>query len=54
MTEHLVNTENTNRTFIIYKHISHKTYKIQFLEYASGIVSLQYASGIVSLLFSPL
>jgi len=43
MTTHVVSIENANRTFIIYEYIGHTTYKIQFLEYASGIVSLQFS-----------
>lgn len=42
MTSHVASIENPSRTFIIYEYIGHTTYKIQFLEYTDGVVSLQF------------
>jgi hypothetical protein len=44
MTSHVASIENPGRTFIIYDYIGHTTYKIQFLEYTNGVVSLQFSA----------
>jgi len=43
MITHVASIENPKNTFIIYETNGHTTYKVQFLEYASGIVSLQFS-----------
>ena len=42
MTTHTVSIVNADQTFIVYEYIGHTSYKVQFLDYTSGIVSFQF------------
>ena len=39
---HKVSVNNPDRTFVLYEPINHTTYKIQFIEYVSGVTSFKY------------
>jgi len=42
MTTHTASIVNADQTFIVYEYIGHTSYKVQFLDYTSGIVSFQF------------
>ena len=42
MTTHTASIVNADHTFIVYEYIGHTSYKVQFLDYTSGIVSFQF------------
>jgi len=39
---HKVSVNNAERVFVLYEPINHTTYKIQFIEYISGVTSFKY------------
>lgn len=39
---HKVSVNNPERVFVLYEPINHTTYKIQFIEYISGITTFRY------------
>ena len=39
---HKVSVNNPDKTFVLYEPINHTTYKIQFVEYVSGVISFKY------------
>ena len=43
MTTHTASIINADHTFIVYEYIEHTSYKVQFLDYTSGIVSFQFS-----------
>ena len=43
MTTHTASIINADHTFIVYEYIGHTSYKVQFLDYTSGIVSFQFS-----------
>jgi hypothetical protein len=43
MTTHTASIINADHTFIVYEYIGHSSYKVQFLDYTSGIVSFQFS-----------
>lgn len=43
MTTHIASIYAAERTFIVYEYIGHSSYKVQFLDYTSGIVSFQFS-----------
>jgi hypothetical protein len=43
MTTHTASIINEDHTFIVYEYIGHTSYKVQFLDYTSGIVSFQFS-----------
>ena len=42
MQSHTVSVKNPDRVFVVYDSINHTTFKIQFIEYVSGIISFRY------------
>ena len=40
---HRVSVKNPDRVFVIYESIGHTTYKVQFVEYVSGVVSFSFS-----------
>ncbi len=44
MQAHTVNVKDPERVFVIYELDNHKTYKVQFNEYVSGVIVFQYGS----------
>ena len=42
MQVHQVYVNNAERVFVLYEPINHTTYKIQFIEYVSGVTSFKY------------
>ena len=44
MQSHTVSINNPNRVFVIYENINHTTYKIQFVEYVSGVILFKYSN----------
>ena len=43
MTTHTASIINADHTFIVYEYIGHTSFKVQFLDYTSGIVSFQFS-----------
>jgi len=41
---HVVSVSSPDRVFVVYEPIGHTTYKVQFTEYVSGIISFKYSS----------
>ena len=44
MQSHTVSVKDPERVFVVYELGNHKTYKIQFNEYISGVIVFQYGS----------
>ena len=44
MQSHTVSVKDPERVFVVYELGNHKTYKIQFNEYVSGVIVFQYGS----------
>ena len=44
MQSHTVSINNPNRVFVIYENTNHTTYKIQFVEYVSGVILFKYSN----------
>ena len=44
MQSHTVSVKNPDRVFVIYESTNHTTYKIQFVEYASGVILFRYSA----------
>ena len=44
MLSHTVSVKDPGRVFVVYELGNHKTYKIQFNEYISGVIVFQYGS----------
>ena len=44
MQSHTVSVKTPDRVFVIYESINHTTYKIQFVEYASGVILFRYSA----------
>ena len=44
MQSHTVSINNPDRVFVIYESTNHTTYKIQFVEYASGVILFRYSA----------
>ena len=44
MQSHTVTINNPDRVFVIYESINHTTYKIQFVEYVSGVILFRYSA----------
>ena len=42
MQTHTVSVKNPNRVFVLYELGTHSTYKIQFIEYVSGVIAFKY------------
>ena len=42
MQSHTVSVNNPDRVFVIYESTNHTTYKIQFIEYVSGVILFKY------------
>ena len=42
MQTHTVSVKDPNRVFVFYELSSHSTYKVQFIDYASGIIVFKY------------
>ena len=40
---HRVSVKNPDRVFIIYESVGHTTYKVQFVEYVSGVISFSFS-----------
>ena len=41
---HIVSVNNPDNVFVVYEPSGHTTYKIQFVEYVSGVISFKYSS----------
>jgi len=44
MQSHTVSVNNPDRVFVIYESTNHTTYKIQFVEYVSGVILFKYSN----------
>jgi hypothetical protein len=44
MQSHTVSVKNPDRVFVIYESTNHTTYKIQFVEYVSGVILFRYSA----------
>ena len=44
MQSHTVSVKNPDRVFVIYESTNHTTYKIQFVEYLSGVILFRYSA----------
>jgi len=44
MQSHTVSVKNPDRVFVIYESTNHTTYKIQFVEYVSGVILFKYSN----------
>ena len=44
MQSHTVSVKNPERVFVIYESTNHTTYKIQFVEYVSGVILFKYSN----------
>jgi len=44
MQSHTVSVKNPERVFVIYESTNHNTYKIQFVEYVSGVILFKYSN----------
>ena len=44
MQSHTVSVKDPQRVFVVYELGSHRTYKVQFNEYVSGVIIFQYGS----------
>ena len=44
MQSHTVSVKNPDRVFVIYESTNHTTYKIQFVEYVSGVIFFRYSA----------
>ena len=44
MQSHTVSVKNPDRVFVIYESTDHTTYKIQFVEYISGVILFRYSA----------
>ena len=44
MQSHTVSVKNPDRVFVIYESANHTTYKIQFVEYVSGVILFKYSN----------
>ena len=44
MQSHTVSINNPNRVFVIYESTNHTTYKVQFVEYVSGVILFKYSN----------
>ena len=44
MQSHTVSVKNPDRVFVIYESTNHTTYKIQFVEYISGVILFRYSA----------
>ena len=42
MQSHTVSVKNPDRVFVIYDSTNHTTYKVQFVEYVSGVILFKY------------
>ena len=40
---HRVSVKNPDRVFVIYESVGHTTYKVQFVEYVSGVISFSFS-----------
>ena len=40
---HVVSVSNPDKVFVVYEPIGHTTYKVQFAEYVSGVISFKYS-----------
>ena len=40
---HRVSVKNPDRVFVIYEPVGHTTYKVQFVEYVSGVISFSFS-----------
>ena len=40
---HRVSVNNPDRVFVIYESVGHTTYKVQFVEYVSGVISFSFS-----------
>jgi hypothetical protein len=40
---HVVSVSSPDRVFVVYEPSGHTTYKIQFVEYVSGVISFKYS-----------
>ena len=43
MQVHRVSVKNPDRVFVIYESVGHTTYKVQFIEYVSGVISFSFS-----------
>ncbi len=43
-TTHVVSVSSPDRVFVVYESSGHTTYKIQFIEYVSGVISFKFNS----------
>ena len=41
---HKVSVKNPDRVFVIYETVGHTTYKVQFVEYVSGVISFSFSA----------
>ena len=41
---HRVSVKNPDRVFVIYETVGHTTYKVQFVEYVSGVISFSFSA----------
>ena len=41
---HKVSVKDPDRVFVIYESVGHTTYKVQFVEYISGVISFSFSS----------
>ena len=44
MQSHTVSVRSPDRVFVIYDSTNHTTYKVQFVEYVSGVILFKYSN----------